>query len=146
MLHYIPRYFELYELLPPDIYALYKHKGISLWNICFDARVLYTIDRLRARCGVAIANDWHWGGIHKERGLRAFYTLTGTALSQHKFGRAVDLKFRDVAAKEVRKEIIVDADHDDFKYITCVETGVDWLHFDVRNWDKKNHGLLRVMK
>ena len=34
--------------------------------------------------------------------------------------------------------------HEDFKYITCIEDKVSWLHFDVRNWNKKEDGILVV--
>ena len=53
-------------------------------------------------------------------------------LSQHKFGRALDPKFKHVSAEEVRQEILSDPHCEDFKYIRCIEMDVSWIHFDTR--------------
>lgn len=146
MQHYVPKYFKLHEMLPYNFYMLHQRLGAYLWTICFDWRILWTGDRLRERWGTTICNDYSWGGNHRERGLRTPDTTTGTVLSQHKFGRALDLKFKNISAHEAREQILGDPWGNDFKYITCVEVGlaVTWLHLDVRNWDKNNRGILQV--
>ena len=136
---YKPKYFRLEELVPPDMFATVPAK--YLWW-ALDWRVLWTADRLRERYGKMIANTWLWGGDHKERGLRDPMTSTGAAWSQHKFGRALDLVPVETTAEEIREDIRAETAYPyAFKYITCIETGVPWLHFDDRNWEG---GLLEV--
>jgi len=140
---YKPKSFKLYEFLPEDFYETHKHRGRKLWLI-FDRRVLITAQRLRERYGTMIMNDYHWGGIHQERGYRNFYTKTGALFSQHKFGRGDDSKFRDVTAEEVRADIEKNPDKETFEFITCIEMNISWFHFDTRNWDKSKSGILKV--
>lgn len=146
MSYYIPKHFKLYELLPPDMYALYRHKGNILWSVLFDYKAIYTIDRLQVRYGTTICNDYHWGGLHKERGFRRFKSEIGAELSQHKFGRAIDCKFKYISAEKVRQDILAEPLHEDFKYITCIEIDITWLHFDTRNWNKADYGILQVTR
>jgi len=140
---YKPKDFELYEFLPEDFYETYKHRGMKLWLI-FDIRVLITSQRLRERYGRMIMNDYHWGGIHQERGYRNFYTKTGALFSQHKFGRGGDSKFSDVTPDEIREDIQKHPDDETFEFITCIEEAIGWFHFDTRNWDKTKSGILIV--
>jgi hypothetical protein len=140
---YIPKYFKLYELLPKEFYEGNKHKGDRLWAM-FDDRILYTQDRLRLRYGPMICNDWHWGGYNQYRGWRPFDCKIGAYLSQHKFARAIDSRSTKVSSEEIRKDIRSNIWHEDFKYITCIEDGVSWLHISCQNWDKKEKGLLII--
>jgi len=140
---FIPDYFELYELLPRIVYKDHKDKVYKLWAM-FDDRFLRTIHSLRKRYGKMIMNDWYWGGQWYERGWRPWHTLTGAMFSQHKWGRAGDLIPADYTAEEIRQDILHDPFHPDFKYITCVEMNVSWLHIDCRNRDKKKNGILLV--
>lgn len=140
---FVPSYFELYELVPKLIYYQYFAHQQKLWGI-FDDRVLRTIHNLRLRYGRMVMNTWYWGGRHSERGWRHFNTDTGAALSQHKFGRAADVVPHEVSAEQIRQDILADPWHPDFEYITCIEMDTSWLHADVRNHDKKSHGVLQV--
>ena len=104
-----------------------------------DWRVLYTADRIRERYGKPVrVNNWHYvkrGHIYRYRGFRP-YALIGAALSQHCFGRGLDGDVEDVSAEEVRQDILKNPDCENFKYITALELGVNWLHFDCRGHDK----------
>lgn len=141
---HIPGYFKLYELLPKDFYNKYlSYKGDNLWFL-FDDRLLKCADRLRERYGKMIANTWYWGGKHQYRGWRPFDCTVGSAFSQHKFGRALDLVPDECTAEEIRKDILQSKNQDIFIDITCIETKVSWLHVDVRNWDKPNKGIFLV--
>lgn len=134
-----PSYFRLEELVPESLFHAHKDTPDRLWW-CIDARVPWTADKLRMRyCGnkgddKMLANTWLWGGKSQERGLRLLSTKTGAALSQHKFGRALDLIPTSVTAEEIRQDIINKPDLDEFRYIRAIEVDVVWLHFDVRNW------------
>ena len=140
---FIPAYFELYELVPPNIYSRYHKESMKVWAM-FDERMLITLQNLRVRYGKIIMNDWYWEGKWKERGWRPWNTLTGAQLSQHKWGRAGDLIPVETDAETVRQDILKDPFHPDFEYITCLEMNISWLHFDVRNHDKKHDGVLLV--
>lgn len=140
---FIPKYFELYELVPPNTYWKYHLEPVKLWGI-FDDRLLRTIERLRVRYGKMVMNTWYWGGHHKERGWRHENTLTGALFSQHKNGRAGDLVPTEVSPDQIRRDILADPWHPDFKYITCLEMNIPWLHIDLRNHNKGGSGILLV--
>ena len=127
---YIPKYFQPYELVPRATYELLKNRPWIIWQL-FDNRVLYIGDRIRKRYGKMIANTWYWGGVHQYRGWRPSRCPVGARWSQHKFGRAEDLVPVEVTAEEIRQDIKAG---ENFSGITCIEDGVNWLHFDVRNY------------
>ena len=141
---YKANHFKLYELLPRWFYERNKHLGDRLW-LMFDDRALWTADQLWELYGpTVIANDWYWGGNNRYRGWRPWNCKVGADLSQHKFGRALDQKFKYATAEEVRQDIKKDPWKDEFQYIKSIEDNVSWLHFDTRNWDKQRYGLLIV--
>ena len=127
MLPYIPKFFQAYELVPPDIYHLKKNKCFEL----IDVRVLVTLDGLREMFGPCTVNDWHWGGQLEQSGLRTTDAPEFSPTSQHTFGRAMDCKFKKASAAEVRQFVI--KNRQSFPHITFLESDVDWFHFDVRN-------------
>lgn len=134
------KYFDLKELFPPFIYNNTANKEVLWWLM--DSRILITIDMLRDKYGPILCNNWEQG--LRERGFRDPSTLTGAKYSQHKHGRAVDLSFYKTTVDAVRNDILNNPFAEEFKYITCVEIDVTWLHIDVRNWDKTNDGILKV--
>lgn len=156
-------FFQIQELVYPDLYKKYQNEGKleRLW-LAFDDRALITLDALRTTYGPATVNDWINGGQFKESGLRPMDTSTGAELSQHKFGRAFDVKFKKVTAEKVRKDmealnlfkqsIPEDISPDDprwpFRFITCVEwinSDMSWFHFDTRN-DISDNGGIKIVK
>ncbi len=145
---YIPRYFRIEELVYPEFYEQFQHRGEDYMWLAFDARVLQTADRLRERYGPMTVNNWLWGGSRTESGLRAMDTSTGAALSQHKFGRALDCIFHDCTADEVRADMKKWGVYAEFRLITCIEEfpGMSWFHFDVRNRDTDKYGVKVVGK
>lgn len=139
---YIPKYFKLQEFFPKDYFnQTYSKLGERMW-LLIDNRILWTADHLRERYGPMIANDWLWrvNNGNNYRGFRPSDCTIGATFSQHRFGRALDCKFKHVDVEEIRQEIIQN-DAFDFKYITTVEMDVSWLHFDCRNHDKKRLGI-----
>jgi len=124
-------HFWIEELLPKEFFLKYRHKGDALWLI-FDDRLLMTLDSLRDQFGIMTINDWLWSGNRQFSGFRPWDSL-GSELSQHKFGRAADVIFRDHEAKDIREWIIKNRNY--FPYITGIEKDVSWLHIDVRNYD-----------
>lgn len=157
------KYFGIHELVYPSLYKEYEKLGKldTLWY-AFDDRLLITLDALREAFGPIIVNDWKNGGQFRESGLRDMSTTTGAKLSQHKFGRAADAKFKNISAEKVRikmKELgLFDTpmpspelmEKDDprypFRYIRCIEWADDmsWFHFDVRNGHGPNDTIMIV--
>jgi hypothetical protein len=142
---YKPKHFRIEEFFPAAFLAAQKPKGDLVWGV-MDPHVLVTCDRLRERYGPLQGNDYYRGGNFSERGYRPPGNKTNAKLSisQHLFGRAQDLWPGEVTAEEIRQEILKKPELEAFEFITCIEMGVNWLHFDVRNWDKGKSGILRV--
>ena len=132
---YVPKYFELRELVPQGWYRKY---GERLWCV-FDERLLMTLDDLREAFGPAIINNWHSGGSFERRGFRPLAGAVGAALSQHRFGRAADITFSRIRADAVRRAILDEPER--FPHVTALEMGVSWVHVDVRPHDRERHGI-----
>lgn len=150
---YIPRYFTLPEVLPEQFYTENSRYGNSLWRM-FDDRILRAADILREMYGPIIINTWfsleliRKYGKHQFRGWRPFDCKCGAYLSDHKFGRALDLVPLKTTAKKIRQDI-KELPCEPFSmeqtrlyfYITCIEDDVSWLHISCRNHDKIKYGL-----
>jgi len=131
---YTPQYFGIKELIPKNLYAKYKSRGDAfLFQVVFDERLLKLIDRIRDQFGPMTANDWSWGGTNQYRGFRPPDCSIGAKLSQHRFGRAVDLIPKNITSGEIRKEIIANQNSSYWKDIGGLEMDISWLHVDVRS-------------
>jgi hypothetical protein len=101
-----------------------------------DERILRGADWLRELFGPCTINGKFNGKGFTESGLRDPFTNTGAKFSQHKFGRALDLKFHKVTCNEVYEYIIRNPTQARENGITCVEdirdTKGQWLHIDCR--------------
>lgn len=140
---YIPKFFDLKELIPREIYEnTPKERRHLLWYV-FDSRLLVTQDRIRERYGRTFVNNWHAGGELQYRGWRPPSCSIGADWSQHRFGRGSDSNSELATAEEIRADILSGKYPDIFEYITCIEMDASWLHFDVRNWDTVN-GVLKI--
>ena len=146
MNYYKPKFFRIEELVPEDFFYENKYRTDYLWAICFDPRILWTADRIRQRFGSMTVNTWLWPNIkkHEYRGYRPPSCKIGSSLSQHRYGRALDLVPQDVSAEIIRKTIKESPNHEDFQYITCIEDNTSWLHIDTRNWNKTENGILII--
>lgn len=134
---YIPKYFQSYELVPKETYELLKDRPWVIWQL-FDPRTLYVADALRKHFGKMICNTWWWkNGRHHYRGWRPPGCNIGAIYSQHRFGRALDLVPTETPVKDIRADVKAG---NNFQFITCIEDGVNWFHFDTRNYK----GLLIV--
>lgn len=130
---YIPKHFILEEFLPAQFFAEnVAYYGIRLWLI-FDERILDAADRLRGMYGPMVANTWVYGGRHQYRGYRDPDCTVGAKLSQHRFGRGLDLVPLKADVDEIRHDI---KDKPTGWYgVNCIEEEVSWLHIDCRNHD-----------
>lgn len=127
---YRPRYFDLHELVCPEIF---EARGQRAWEL-LDVYALITLDQLRERFGPMTVNDWYWGGQFKYSGLRPFTGGVGAEYSQHRFGRAFDLKPKDTTPQEMFTYIVERQDKfPHLRVLENIEATPTWLHFDVRN-------------
>jgi hypothetical protein len=97
--------------------------------MALDDRMIKTADVIREYFGKPVQiNTWASGGDRRWSGLRDQSCTIGADISQHRYGRALDMIVCGIPAEEIRAEII--ANQECFKYITRMEDGVSWLHID----------------
>jgi hypothetical protein len=123
--------FWLWEFMHPDIF--YQHPA----SICLgllDFRVIKTAQFIRDRHGKRVTiNTWKNGGEYLSSGFRPYFDKTGVKLSQHKFGRAADLKIEDIDPEEIREDIKKNFIEFRKNGLTTIENDTPtWLHFDCR--------------
>lgn len=122
------KYFKIEELVHPDLLPLGEEK---LWSM-FDERILMVADWIREKYGVCTVNE----GNLVNCGLRKMDTNVGAKMSQHKFGRALDIHIKKIdnavkgqeridAYNEVRKVLL-----EELPEWVNFENNVSWLHVD----------------
>ncbi len=120
-------YFKIQELVPRHVY---DKRGDKSWEL-LDETALIVLDQLHEKYSTMVVNNWLWGGSRQWSGLRTPRSPYGTIYSQHQFGRAFDVIFKYHSAESVRQDVLNNLDW--FPFITGLEMGVNWFHFDVRN-------------
>lgn len=123
-------YFKIYELVGKECYNRFGEK--AWWFI--DPNLIRLIDALREEFGSATINNWKWGGNREWSGLRTPDSPWYSMYSQHSYGRAADILFKEHEAEEVRQAITANPD----KWLAIapsitLEEDVSWTHIDVRN-------------
>lgn len=119
--------FTIEELVPETVF---NQRGEKAWQL-IDTKLIENLDALRSQLGVPMTcNNWANGGSRQESGLRIVGQEYYSPYSQHSFGRAVDLVC-SIGSNEIRrmirnKEIML-------PHAATFESGVPWLHMDVRN-------------
>ena len=135
---YIPKWFQLYELLPPELYSydmmVSEDARERAFATFFDEKLLITIDIVRDIIGLPlICNTWFQDGNRKNCGFRTKTCAVGAENSQHKLGKAVDLICHKMSAEDMRQKI--EENKDKLPYQIRIETGpsVTWLHLDTKD-------------
>lgn len=137
---YIPKYFELYELLPPELYTYdmmtSEEARERAFATYFDYKLLVTIDIVRGEIIKAslICNTWFQDGNRVASGYRSSKCPVGVAKSLHKEGKAVDLVCNKYTAEQMR-QMIKENEHL-LPYPIRIEEGVSWLHIDTKDRSK----------
>jgi len=132
---YIPKHFKIQELMPKSFYNNNAHRMPFLWSIIFDERLLRIIDTIREQYGPMTCCNWSYGGKRNWSGFRPPSCGIGATLSQHRFGRAVDLLPKDCTPDEIRDEIIDRQNYIEWKDVGGLEMNITWLHIDTRSRD-----------
>lgn len=125
--------FSLSEFVSKEIYA--KWGDASLWFI--DPRIIQVAQFIRSRHGKPVTingtlngHTYNFSGFDPPGGYRK-----ASSLSQHRFGRAVDLKFSGMTVQEAYKDIMENQDIYLKIGLTTVENiahTASWLHCDIR--------------
>lgn len=149
LVHFVPNHFTIEEFIDPETLQNFKSKGLDPWTL-MDPRILWCAEGLRTTFNVPfIINNWHTGGERSWSGLRTPKSPYYSSTSQHSFGKAVDIISPKMTAVQMRNFIFNDPWNDAWAYITAIEVTnggkpIDWLHIDVRNYDKEKNGILKV--
>ena len=120
--------FSLSEFIDKDTYRRFGTS--SIWFI--DQRIISIAQLLRDRVGLPITIN---GGQYNLSGFRPPSTKIGASLSQHRFGRAIDVKVKGMTPKEVSEEIIENFEIYKKVGLTTmenVEFTKSWNHLDCR--------------
>lgn len=135
--------FYLKEFVPKEIYS--KWGDASLWFI--DSRIIQIAQFIRERHGKPVTingtlngHTYQYSGFDPPGGYRK-----ASSLSQHRFGRAVDLKFSGMTVQEAYKDIIDNQDIYLKIGLTTVEnigSTPSWLHIDIR---KTNMNSIKIV-
>ena len=128
------KWFEIKELIPPDIYD--KSIEEELWCL-IDDNLKEVLDFIREYIVKAplTCNNWHIGGERVASGYRDQNCPVGAKHSQHKEGRAADLICSKYTAEQMRQMILDKQDM--LPYPVRIEDGVNWLHVDTKPRDYK---------
>lgn len=125
--------FYLKEFIGPETYKQYGDSAI--WFI--DFRVVRICQFLRERIGKALTVN-NWPDQYQFSGYRPPSCTIGASKSQHRFGRAADVKIlseKNNGADKLRDEVIVNFQHYNELGLTTIEAAEfspTWLHFDCR--------------
>ena len=126
----ISKNFIIQEFVPEDIYKRYGNS--SIWFI--DKKIVDIAQLLRTNFGKPVyINNWHLGGARQESGFRVPNTTTGATLSQHKSGRAIDIRIKDFESEEIREYIRnTFTIWNEIGLTTIEEKTPTWVHLDCR--------------
>ena len=129
----LTHHFFLDEFVCPEIYSARGGQSAQM----IDMRIIMAAQYLREQLGKPITiNNWWNGGQYHESGLREFNTRTGAKWSQHKFGRAIDVKVAGMTPREFYAAVM---SHENYlienQLVTTIENIAStptWVHLDCR--------------
>ena len=134
----VSQHFTIQEFVGLLVYAKFGDKSAQF----VDPKIIQVVETLRQLIGKPVkVNDWNTGGHYQESGFRNPTTTTGAALSQHKFGRAADVKVEGMTSKEVYDFIIANKLKLMASGLTTLENinaTPTWVHMDVRVTNSKD--------
>lgn len=133
--------FFLDEFIDPITYEKEGQNSINKIDKRLITIAQYIRDNIKASVTI---NSWSSGGQYQESGLRQDNTTTGAKLSQHKAGKAIDIKVKGVSSKDILEFVKQHAKqlYDlGLRRIEDISITPTWFHLDL-----KEHGLGRVIR
>lgn len=147
---YVPKHFEVQELVCPHVYKKWGYNPNFIWNF-FDPRLLKTLDYLRDKLNKPIfVNNWSIGGQFSQRGCRCnlcdlVKSKTNSSqiyVSSHILGKACDFDVKGMSAQEVRNWLI--SHSSELPFSISLEDKVNWVHLDMREQNNQKVYLFKV--
>lgn len=142
------KYFDVREYVDARTWGVLGVK--SAWLI--DPKIVAICDLIREKSGVPVTvNNWHFAKpgatVYKASGYRAIWEKVGGQLSQHRCGRAADVKVKGLIPLRVFQ--IIQANKAEFEAagLTTMEDlrfTPTWTHLDCRARLEGNTGILIV--
>jgi hypothetical protein len=106
----------------------------------FNPELLIALDDLRDFFNLPITvNNWITRGKFQWRGYRTPACPEYSPGSQHSKGNAIDCDIQGMSAQEARHTIIENKDDALLKRIMRLESGKNWLHFDLLSVKERIH-------
>lgn len=137
--------FDIREFVSPETWKKHGYKSIRF----IDQRVIFIAQLLRSiSAKPVIINNWHYSHKHKIytlSGYRPPDTKIGVTESQHKFGRAIDVKVVGMTAQEVYDLVLDNLNEFISIGLTTIEDirfTPTWNHLDCRNSLNKDELLI----
>lgn len=124
--------FTIHEFVPKSVYERFGNK--SIWFI--DIRIVRICQFLRDYIDRPLKiNDWHIGGSFQNSGFRLSDETVGSPMSQHKYGRAADIKIEGFSTDEIHEAILNNWGELSAIGLTTLEKAIKtptWCHLDTR--------------
>ena len=140
--------FVLQELVNPEVFNEFGE--LSIWFI--DTKMIAVIEKVRALVreedndAVILINNWHKGGQFRDSGYRDPNAKIGAFRSQHKLGKAFDLKVLGGLTNKRLYEIILENKAELISLgLTTLEDiamTATWVHIDCRYTGLENEFLI----
>lgn len=135
--------FYLTEFVSKNVYEQFGER--SIWFV--DPRIISVAQFTRDFFGKPIIiNNWYDGGKYNYSGFREPKCTVGADLSQHRFGRAIDIKVSGLTSEEVYTAIIKAQEKFMDAGLTTMEDVRDtptWNHLDCRHTGSGNLLIVR---
>ena len=130
------KYFDVREFVDEKTWNMRNVKSAEL----IDPKIVRIVDLIREKSGIPVViNNWHYWkkGMHKYKasGFRAVWETEGGKLSQHRCGRAADVKVQGWTPAQTQKLILENQDEFKAAGLTTMENLAftpTWLHVDCR--------------
>jgi len=133
----VSEHFLLQEFVPEELFQQFGSR--ATWFI--DRRIVAIAELIWTRFAKPVTvNNWHIGGTFQNRGFRTPSTTVGAKLSQHRFGRAIDVNVSGKDPQEVYYDIIKTFSIYQGAGVTTVEDvefTSGWTHLDCRDTGSK---------
>ncbi len=125
-------HFTLQEFVPREVFERMGADALSL----IDPKLIELAEFVRVFFGKPmIINNWASGGQYNESGYREASSTTGAAKSQHKLGKAIDIKIPGLKPKFIYEQILANEAQFMAHGLTTMENiefTTTWNHLDIR--------------
>lgn len=134
----ISQHFNLEEFVPQNVFQQWGTN--SIWFI--DPKIIVLAEFIRTFFNKPITiNNWTSGGQYNYSGFRDPDCPVGAKMSQHRFGRAIDVKVTGMTPQAVYGAILANKQVFMKAGLTTMEAIADtptWVHCDIRQTGKSD--------